>query len=44
LLGISHIALDNSYGKLGNFISTWTAECGLVSRADSLEGALASRV
>lgn len=41
LLGIPHVVFDNNYGKLAGFIETWTAECGLVTRADSLEGALA---
>jgi len=30
LLGIPHIALDNSYGKLSGFISTWTKDCPFV--------------
>lgn len=40
LLGIAHIVFDNNYGKLGSFIETWTADCGLVARAASLAEAL----
>jgi exopolysaccharide biosynthesis predicted pyruvyltransferase EpsI len=40
LLGIPHIAFDNNYGKVGSFIETWTADCGLVERTGSLAEAL----
>jgi pyruvyl transferase EpsO len=42
LLGIPHIVFDNNYGKLGRFIETWTADCGLVERASNLAKALDS--
>jgi pyruvyl transferase EpsO len=41
LLGIPHIVFDNHYGKLGGFIDTWTAACGLAQVTDSLAAALA---
>jgi pyruvyl transferase EpsO len=40
LLGIPHIVLENSYGKLGSFIETWTKDCGLVRAARSLHQAI----
>lgn len=40
LLGIPHIALDNSYGKLSGFISTWTKDCPFVRVAPSLDEAI----
>jgi exopolysaccharide biosynthesis predicted pyruvyltransferase EpsI len=43
LLGIPHVVFDNNYGKLGSFIETWTADCGLVARAASLAEALDAR-
>lgn len=36
LMGKPHIVLDNSYGKLSNFINTW-ADDGLTHRASSIE-------
>jgi len=39
LLGISHVALDNSYRKLGNFIDAWTSEIDIVHVADTLREA-----
>lgn len=33
LLGIPHILLDNSYGKVRNFYSTWTSDCDLCTGA-----------
>jgi exopolysaccharide biosynthesis predicted pyruvyltransferase EpsI len=36
LLGIPHVALDNSYGKLQNFIEAWTADIGYLRTATSL--------
>jgi pyruvyl transferase EpsO len=35
LLGIPHVILDNSYGKLRTFYDTWTQGCDLVDWADS---------
>ena len=40
LLGIPHIAFDNSYGKLGRFIDAWTKDCGLVRLVPSLDDAI----
>jgi exopolysaccharide biosynthesis predicted pyruvyltransferase EpsI len=40
LLGIPHIVLDNSYGKVSAFVETWTADCSLVSVAPSLDMAI----
>jgi exopolysaccharide biosynthesis predicted pyruvyltransferase EpsI len=41
LLGVPHIVLDNSYGKLSGFIGAWTRECGLVRMVPTLDAALA---
>jgi pyruvyl transferase EpsO len=41
LLGIPHVALDNSYGKLQNFIQAWTSDIGFLRTADTLEEAQA---
>ncbi|MGP7795132.1 polysaccharide pyruvyl transferase family protein [Sphingomonas sp. CLY1604] len=35
LLGIPHVVLDNSYGKVGAYIDAWTAGSPLVARAAS---------
>jgi exopolysaccharide biosynthesis predicted pyruvyltransferase EpsI len=35
LLGIPHVVLDNSYGKVESTLDTWTGHLSLVSRADS---------
>lgn len=49
LLGIPHVALDNTYGKVGNFIDAWTNKSSLLVRARtsaeaaSLAGALLTR-
>ena len=40
LLGMPHIILDNSYGKLSTFVETWTKHCGLVRMASSLDEAI----
>jgi exopolysaccharide biosynthesis predicted pyruvyltransferase EpsI len=40
LLGIPHVLLDNSYGKIGEFHRTWTAGYPLVRWATSPEEAL----
>jgi exopolysaccharide biosynthesis predicted pyruvyltransferase EpsI len=39
LLGIPHVALDNNYGKLSNFIEAWTRDVGNLRTAKSLEKA-----
>lgn len=39
LLGIPHIALDNSYGKLRNFIHAWTNDIEFLRTADTLDEA-----
>jgi len=41
LLGIPHVLLENSYGKLAAFTETWTAACGLARWAGSPAEALA---
>ncbi len=41
LLGIPHIILDNSYGKMKSFYETWTKDVTSVHWADSPEEALA---
>jgi exopolysaccharide biosynthesis predicted pyruvyltransferase EpsI len=41
LLGIPHVVLDNSYGKLHHFIRTWTHVSPLVRMAASLDEAAA---
>jgi pyruvyl transferase EpsO len=35
LLGIPHVVLDNSYGKISRFMSAWTGASPLVHRASS---------
>ncbi|CAN5784480.1 polysaccharide pyruvyl transferase family protein [soil metagenome] len=40
LLGLPHVLLDDSYGKLSGFHQTWTAECTLGHWADSPQEAL----
>ena len=37
-----HIALDNSYGKISNFIEAWTKESLITQRAQTLDEALRS--
>jgi pyruvyl transferase EpsO len=41
LLGIPHVILDNSYGKLSSFYDTWMTEVDNVHRADSPTEAVA---
>ena len=41
LLGIEHIVLDNSYGKLSSFYGSWTQASDLAHWATSPEEALA---
>jgi pyruvyl transferase EpsO len=40
LLGIPHVVLDNSSGKVRSFFQTWTREVGLAAWADSAPEAL----
>lgn len=40
LLGIPHVVLDNSYGKLSSFVASWTGDVDGVHRADSAEEAI----
>ncbi|KAH8584467.1 fringe-like glycosyltransferase domain and a like glycosyltransferase domain [Cryptosporidium sp. chipmunk genotype I] len=42
LLGISHIVMGDSFGKLVNFRETWTASCALSSWYDDFSDALVS--
>jgi pyruvyl transferase EpsO len=41
MLGIPHVVLDNSYGKVQNFIASWTEGNPLVRRASTPEEAIA---
>ena len=40
LLGIPHVVLDNSYGKVRSFYDTWTSDCDLAYWSDSAAEAL----
>jgi exopolysaccharide biosynthesis predicted pyruvyltransferase EpsI len=40
LLGIPHVLLDNSYGKVRSFYEAWTSECSFVRWAGSTDDAL----
>lgn len=40
LLDIPHVALDNSYGKIGGFIDAWTHDYAGLRRATTVEEAL----
>lgn len=40
LLGIPHAVLDNSYGKVGRFISCWTSPSSLTHRCESFPAAV----
>jgi exopolysaccharide biosynthesis predicted pyruvyltransferase EpsI len=40
LLGIPHVLLDNSYGKVRGFYEAWTSECSFVRWAGSTDDAL----
>lgn len=40
LLGLPHVLLDNSYGKLDTFVQSWTTDCELTYRSDSIEDAV----
>lgn len=41
MLGIPNVVLDNSYGKLGNFMNAWTLDNPLCHRAESMAEAAA---
>jgi len=41
LMGIPHVVLDNSYGKIRSFYDTWTSRCGFALWADSQAQAIA---
>ncbi|WP_374651117.1 polysaccharide pyruvyl transferase family protein [Dongia sp.] len=40
LLGLPHVVLDNSYGKLGSFIDAWTSNCVGLERATNMAAAM----
>lgn len=40
LLDIPHVALDNSYGKLGSFIAAWTGDFSGLRQAATMEAAI----
>ncbi|HEX7656221.1 MAG TPA: polysaccharide pyruvyl transferase family protein [Sphingomonas sp.] len=40
LLDIPHVALDNSYRKIGNFIDCWTHDVDIVRTATTIDAAL----
>ena len=40
LLGVPHVLLDNSYGKVRGFYEAWTSECSFVRWARSADDAL----
>jgi pyruvyl transferase EpsO len=40
LLGVPHVLLDNSYGKVRGFYEAWTSECSFARWADSADDAL----
>lgn len=42
LLGIPHVALDNSYRKIGNFIDAWTGGVDILRTATNLDEAKAA--
>lgn len=42
LLGIPHIVLDNEYGKIANYMGSWTGGCVLARRAHDAHEAAAS--
>jgi exopolysaccharide biosynthesis predicted pyruvyltransferase EpsI len=44
MLGIPHVVLDNNYGKVQNFIASWTSGNPLVHRASTPEAAVAQAV
>ena len=41
MLGIPHVVLDNHYGKVQNFIASWTSGSPLVRRASTPAQAVA---
>lgn len=36
MMGIPHVVCDNSYGKVGSFVETWTSSCELAVWSDSI--------
>jgi exopolysaccharide biosynthesis predicted pyruvyltransferase EpsI len=44
MLGIPHVVLDNNYGKVQNFIASWTQGNPLVRRASTADEAVAMAV
>ena len=40
LLGVPHVLLDNSYGKVSGVYEAWTSECSFARFADSADDAL----
>lgn len=44
LLAIPHVALDNSYRKIGNFIDAWTGRLDILRTATSLDEAQAAAI
>lgn len=42
LLGVPHVVLDNSYGKVGSTFETWTRESGLATWAATTGDAIAA--
>lgn len=40
LLDLPHVALDNSYRKISNFVQDWTKDCEIVRTEDTLVDAL----
>lgn len=41
LLDLPHVVLDNSYGKLGSFVTSWTSTLGSARCAGSMDEAIA---
>jgi len=41
LMGIPHVCLDNSYGKVSSFVETWTSSVPIVHLAQNADDALA---
>lgn len=42
LMGIPHVLFDNNYGKLGDFVRTWSGRSPLVRVASTLDDAVAT--
>ena len=41
-LGIPHVVLDNTYGKVRDFFKAWTAPASLATWADTVSDAMAA--